>query len=232
MHLDVPGGIRQRTLAPYDVDQSIDRDDFVAVEEQHREDEALLASTELDRPAFVVVGLQGPEYPQVHLPLARRYTEAEGATSAGSSRATRAQTPCKRAATPPQSLVAIDRIGRSPREKEPSMKTRHLRGVALFVTAASLAMSGTAVAGDVDANDLAHYGRNQSPPSALPSAMPATARDAVVVRVDGGFDWLDAGVGAAGSLGFALALGGAVSTVRRYRSDAAAMPEQSLTKGA
>jgi hypothetical protein len=112
------------------------------------------------------------------------------------------------------------------------MKTRHLRGVALFVTAASLAMSGTAVAGDVDANDLAHYGRNQSPPSALPSAMPATARDAVVVRVDGGFDWLDAGVGAAGSLGFALALGGAVSTVRRYRSDAAAMPEHSLTKGA
>jgi hypothetical protein len=37
----------------------------------------------------------------------------------------------------------------------------------------------------------------------------------VVVRVDGGFDWVSAGVGAAGGLGLAAALAGATSTMRR-----------------
>jgi hypothetical protein len=114
------------------------------------------------------------------------------------------------------------------------MKTRYLRGGALVVTAASLAICGTAAAGNVDANDRAHYGQSQTPASAFfsPSGPPASAtRDAVVVRVDGGFDWVDAGVGAAGSLGLVLALGGVASAVRRYRTHAAAMPQQSLTTG-
>jgi hypothetical protein len=38
---------------------------------------------------------------------------------------------------------------------------------------------------------------------------------AVVVMVDGGFDWVSAGVGAAGGLGLAIALAGATSTMRR-----------------
>jgi hypothetical protein len=37
----------------------------------------------------------------------------------------------------------------------------------------------------------------------------------VVVMVDGGFDWVSAGVGAAGGLGLAIALVGATSTMRR-----------------
>ena len=113
------------------------------------------------------------------------------------------------------------------------MNTRpRQRHLVLLAVAASLAMSGSAKAGDVvDANDLAHFGRNQSQPSLLPSSIPATAPpSAVVVRVDGGFDWVDAGVGAAGSFGFALALAGAASAVRRYRADAAAAPVHSLAK--
>jgi hypothetical protein len=103
--------------------------------------------------------------------------------------------------------------------------------VVLLAVAAALAMSGSAQAGDVDANDLAHFGRNQSQPSLLPGSISTTApSSAVVVRVDGGFDWVDAGVGAAGSLGFALALAGAASAVRRYRADAAAAPEHSLAR--
>jgi hypothetical protein len=118
--------------------------------------------------------------------------------------------------------------------KEPTMKTRRrrlLRRVALVAVAALIAvMSGNAAAGDVDANDLAHYGRSQTLAPTPPSAIPATAPpSAVVVRVDGGFDWLDAGVGAAGALGLALALGGAASTVRRRRADVT--PQQSLAKG-
>ena len=108
----------------------------------------------------------------------------------------------------------------------------HKGRVLLLVTVASLAsMSGTARAGDIDANDRAHYVRNQELPPRLPNTSATTPRDAVVVRVDGGFDWLDAGVGAAGSMGLALALGAAILTVRRSRSDAAATPEQSLTTG-
>ncbi len=37
----------------------------------------------------------------------------------------------------------------------------------------------------------------------------------VVVMVDGGFDWVSAGVGAAGGLGLAAVLAGATSTMRR-----------------
>jgi hypothetical protein len=103
------------------------------------------------------------------------------------------------------------------------MNTRHRqRHVVLLAVSAALAMSGSTKASDVDANDVAHFGRNQISTTA--------PRSAVVVRVDGGFDWVDAGVGAAGSLGFALALAGAASAVRRYRADAAAAPEHSLAR--
>jgi hypothetical protein len=131
-----------------------------------------------------------------------------------------------------RSLLASDRNGRSPRQKEWSMNTRpRQRHVVLLAVAASLAMSGSAKAGDVDANDLAHFGRNQTQPSLIPSPIPTTASPStVIVRVDAGFDWLDAGVGAAGSLGFALALAGAASAIRRYRTDAAAATEPSLAK--
>jgi hypothetical protein len=100
--------------------------------------------------------------------------------------------------------------------------------VVLLAVAASLAMSGSAKAGNVDANDRAHFGQNQAQSSA---PIPATGTpSAVIVRVDGGFDWVDAGVGAAGSLGFAIALAGAASAVRRCRADAAATPGHSLAK--
>jgi hypothetical protein len=112
------------------------------------------------------------------------------------------------------------------------MNTRHSRGVALFVTAA-LALSGTAVAGNVDANDRAHSGQNQTRLSALPNEwFPTPTPNAVVVRVDGGFDWVDAGVGAAGSLGLALALAGAASAIRRFRVATAMNAQGSLTKEA
>ena len=113
------------------------------------------------------------------------------------------------------------------------MNTRpRQRHVMLLAVVASLAMSGSAKAGGVDANDLAHFGRNRAQPSSLPSPIQTPAPSAVVVRVEGGFDWLDAGVGAAGSLGFALALGGAASGIRRYRDNATQAPEHSLAKEA
>ena len=113
------------------------------------------------------------------------------------------------------------------------MKTRpRQRHVVLLAVAASLVMSGSAKAGDIDANDRAHFGPNQTQP-ALPSPIQSTSPpSAVIVRVDGGFDWVDAGVGAAASLGFALALGGAASAIRRYRADATPAPEHSLAKEA
>jgi hypothetical protein len=57
-------------------------------------------------------------------------------------------------------------------------------------------------------NDQAHFG-------ARPSGSPAAA--AVVVRVDGGFDWVSAGVGAAGAVGFSLVAGVGISGLRRRR---------------
>ena len=58
-------------------------------------------------------------------------------------------------------------------------------------------------------NDQAHFGRNASASAPVPQEPPA----AIVVRVDGGFDWISAAVGAAG--GFGLAFVAAASTLRR-----------------
>jgi hypothetical protein len=54
-------------------------------------------------------------------------------------------------------------------------------------------------------NDQAHDGTDRSP------STPA----AVVVRVDGGFDWASAGVGAAGGLGLVLVAAAGASALRR-----------------
>ena len=55
-------------------------------------------------------------------------------------------------------------------------------------------------------NDSGHF-----PPASAANDTPA----AVVVEVDGGFDWAAASVGAAGGLGLVLVAGGAVSVLRR-----------------
>ena len=64
-------------------------------------------------------------------------------------------------------------------------------------------------------NDNAHFGRQSSRTDGEPRAP-------IVVRVDGGFDWVSAGVGAAGGLGLVLVAGVAASTLRRrHRIDTA-----------
>lgn len=83
---------------------------------------------------------------------------------------------------------------------------------AVLVNAVSPAVAGVDPAGTPPAepsnpllrNDVAHNGA-QSAPSPAP----------VVVRVDGGFDWVSAGVGAAGGFGLVLVAGTAASALRR-----------------
>jgi hypothetical protein len=63
-------------------------------------------------------------------------------------------------------------------------------------------------------NDIAHFGNDSRRPA--PTAAPAHVESPapVVVRVSGGFDWISAGVGAAGGLGLVLAIGVAASAMR------------------
>jgi hypothetical protein len=61
-------------------------------------------------------------------------------------------------------------------------------------------------------NDEAHHGRQEQ--------TSAGSRAPVVVRVDGGFDWPSAGVGAAGGLGAVLVAGVAASAMRRRHGTA------------
>jgi hypothetical protein len=71
-------------------------------------------------------------------------------------------------------------------------------------------------------NDIAHYGTRGglSAPGTSPVVHQPPAP--IVVRVDGGFDWAAAGVGAAGGLGLVLVAGAATSALRRrQRLDAA-----------
>jgi hypothetical protein len=62
-------------------------------------------------------------------------------------------------------------------------------------------------------NDQAHFGPTGNASTPTTSAVPREVPVPIVVRVDGGFDWIAAGVGAAG--GFGLALVVAASTLRR-----------------
>jgi membrane associated rhomboid family serine protease len=85
------------------------------------------------------------------------------------------------------------------------MTSRHHRGFRLLapaVAVVAVAMPATAAAsGNAPATD--------------------PANNPVVVRVEGGFDWAAAGVGAAGGVGLSLVVGaGAFSQRRRQRVDA------------
>ena len=84
--------------------------------------------------------------------------------------------------------------------------------VALVVPAAAWADFDDNVA----RNDRAHFRAPASPAAERPhaAASPGASSQPVVVRVDQGFDWSSAGVGAAGGLGLALVAGGAFSLVR------------------
>jgi hypothetical protein len=102
---------------------------------------------------------------------------------------------------------------------------RVFRLLASAATAAALAVPATAGAGGnavatgpvndsnpILQNDIRHFG---SPNDTRHLGNP------VVVRVDGGFDWAAAGVGAAGGVGLALVVGaGTFSLRRRQRVDA------------
>jgi hypothetical protein len=110
------------------------------------------------------------------------------------------------------------------------MTGRHHRAFRLLastVTAAALAIPATAAAGGnpvatgsandpnpILQNDIRHFGNS--------SDIPRHVGNPVVVRVEGGFDWTAAGVGAAGGVGLALVVGaGTFSLRRRQRVDAA-----------
>ena len=109
------------------------------------------------------------------------------------------------------------------------MAGRHHRAVRLLastVTAAALAVPATAAAGGnavakgsasdsnpILQNDIRHFGN---------SADGRNPGNPVVVRVEGGFDWTAAGVGAAGGVGLALVVGaGTFGLRRRQRVEAA-----------
>ena len=69
------------------------------------------------------------------------------------------------------------------------------------------------VANPILQNDIRHFGNS--------SDIPHVANP-VVVRVDGGFDWTAAGVGAAGGVGLALVVGAGTFSLRhRQRVDGA-----------
>ena len=58
-------------------------------------------------------------------------------------------------------------------------------------------------------NDIAHFGRSDTATVLRQSSAP------IVVRVDAGFDWASAGVGAAGGLGLMLVVAATASALRR-----------------
>ena len=64
-------------------------------------------------------------------------------------------------------------------------------------------------------NDQAHYGTTQRSSTTSTSTVQPQSPAPIVVRVDGGFDWVSAGVGAAGGLGFVLVAAAAASAFRR-----------------
>lgn len=61
-------------------------------------------------------------------------------------------------------------------------------------------------------NDVAHNTTRPAPADELPAA--------IVVQVGGGFDWISAGVGAAGAFGLLLVLGAATTGLRRRSATA------------
>ena len=114
---------------------------------------------------------------------------------------------------------------------------RVLRLFSALVVAAALAAPVATAADGSDAtlrNDEAHYGRQSTSEAPSPTVLNdrvhnrsqgAAAQQspaAIVVRVEGGFDWISAAVGAAGGSGLLLVLGvAAVALRRREHIDAA-----------
>ena len=114
---------------------------------------------------------------------------------------------------------------------------RVLRLFSLLILIAALAAPLATAADETNAtlrNDEAHHGR----PSTSEAPSPTVLKDivhnrsqeaaaqqspaAIVVRVEGGFDWISAAVGAAGGSGLLLVLGvAAVALRRREHIDAA-----------
>ena len=72
-------------------------------------------------------------------------------------------------------------------------------------------------------NDRAHFG--------TPGRQLSAPGTPIVVRVDGGFDWAAAGVGAVGGLGFVLVAGVAASALRNRRRVGPARTVAVLKKG-
>jgi hypothetical protein len=100
-------------------------------------------------------------------------------------------------------------------------QARKQRKLLLIAVAAALAVPAPAVAGGdagnrVAGNDAAHFSRSAAPDPSNPflrndrahfsegTGTQSQGPAPVVVRVDGGFDWASAGVGAAGMLGLTL----------------------------
>ena len=113
---------------------------------------------------------------------------------------------------------------------------RVLRLVSLLILIAALAAPVATAADGTNAalrNDAAHYGRQSTsePPSSTvlndkvhnrtQGAAAQQSPAAIVVRVEGGFDWISAAVGAAGGSGLLLVLGVAAALRRRGQIDAA-----------
>ena len=114
---------------------------------------------------------------------------------------------------------------------------RVLRLFSLLVLVAALAAPVATAADGTNAtlrNDAAHYGRQSTSEAPSPTVLNdmvhnrsqgAAAQQspaAIVVRVEGGFDWISAAVGAAGGSGLLLVLGvAAVALRRREHIDAA-----------
>lgn len=127
------------------------------------------------------------------------------------------------------------------RDERKSMSTnrRHrvLRLFSSLVVAAALAASLATAADGSDAtlrNDAAHYGWQSTLGASSSTFLNDTVHNrsqgapaqqspaAIVVRVEGGFDWISAAVGAAGGCGLLLVLGVATAALRRReRIDAA-----------
>ena len=246
MDLDVLDGARRLLLTPERVDQPVDRHDLVPVQEEHREDELLLPAAELERVALVVVDLERAEQPEVHPPMFPRDSARM------QPRAAALQSPRNRPER--TSLPSTAHDGRDEGEDMNARNAQILRRLACTAVAAALALPAAAVAGGRDdatlQNDIAHYGvpassgdgsgatlRNDQahfgPKASASAAVPREAPAAIVVSVDGGFDWISAAVGAAG--GFGLALVAAAfhpPAARRRRRPGVSWPARKAPDGA
>jgi hypothetical protein len=108
--------------------------------------------------------------------------------------------------------------------------TRTIRRLAWMGIAVALATPAAASAGDGGSNgtssparenatlrnDEAHFGTEQRSSTVNAATGQRQSPAPVVVRVDGGFDWVSAGVGAAGGFGLLLVAAAGMSSLRRW----------------